>query len=440
MQDEQQKSSFRGLNGMEKEPDIVQDEQQKSDMQVIQSPASLNNPDIARPVTLPRPARRGNRRRLIFVAVLLVLVVAIGVVFYVISQISQGASYAAMSVFSGNLQLTAIAAGSVQAETYQANFATTNGIVAAIDVSVGQQVQAGQKLAELNTTTLEDQLKVAQAQLQEAQSAGSGVQVAQAQVAQAQDNLNAATLTAPHAGTITAINGLVGGTSAGSASNGFIDIADMSALDIVLNVNEADIGHVAVGNVVNFTINAYGNRTFIGKVAAVAQSGQAGSGVNNSIITYPVTVSMNSSSLQGTNLIPGMIVDATITTITRQHVLLILDSAVSFAQTSATQGLVQTSAVQSAKDQANTLLSNMLSNQGTSLWQDNPSASYVLVQQNGQLVVQPVVLGLTDGNFYEVLSGLKANDTVVFGPNGASAASPANGIQQQAPSSSGSGR
>ena len=404
----------------------MQNAQQQSDTQVVQPPTYHDDRDE---VALPKPAKRGKGRRLIAISVLLVLVIAAGVVFYVFRSNSATTTYQNIPVTQGNLVITASATGSVQANTYDADF-SSSGTLAAIYVHVGQQVHAGQKLAQLNTTALQDALKVAQAQLQQTEDFGTwdAIQIAQAQVDQAQHNLDAATLTAPHSGVITAINGSIGSTPGSSASGGFITVTDMSALNVLLSVNEADIGHVARGDLVKFTVDAYGNRTFRGQVVSITQSGQT----SNNIITYPVSIRVDSSSLQGANLIPGMTANATITTMTRQNVLLIPNSAVSFAQGAVTQGLMQLDQVQSAQTSARQTLATMIRSQGVSLWRDNPNASFVLEQRNGQLTAVPVILGLSDGNSYEVLSGLNANDMIVVGTNGSGNSSSPSGSQQQA--------
>ena len=417
----------------------MQDAQQKADTRVVLPPTYHDDRDVLDEVALPKPARRGKRRRLITISVLLVLVIAAGVVFYVFRSSSTTTTYQNIPVTQGNLVLTATATGSVQANTYDADF-STSGTLAAIYVHVGQQVHAGQKLARLNTTALQDALKVAQTQLQQTEDFGTwdAIQIAQAQVDQAQHNLDAATLTTPHSGVITAINGSIGSTPGGSASGGFIAITDMSALNVLLSVTEADIGHVARGDLVKFTVDAYGNRAFRGQVDSITQSGQT----SNNIVTYPVSISVDSSSLQGANLIPGMTANATITTMTLQNVLLIPNSAVSFAQGAVTQGLIQLNQVQSAQTSARQTLAGMIRSQGVSLWQDNPNPSYVLEQLNGQLTAVPVILGLSDGSSYEVLSGLNANDMIVVGTNGSgngNSSAPSGGQQQQAqPVNSGS--
>lgn len=279
----------------------MQDAQQQPGTPVVQPPAYYDNADTLDLVALSKMTRRRkSRHRIIVISVFLALIIAAGVVFYMLDTTGTVTTYQTVAATQGNLVLTAVATGSIQANTYEANL-TASGTIVAIYVRMGQQVKAGQKLAQLNTTALEDQLKIAQIQLQQADAAGNwdAIQIAQIQVNEAQDNLNAATLTAPHAGVITAINGSVGSMpgrgSATSGSSGFIEITDLSALNVLLNVNEADMGHVAPGDPVQFTVDAYGNRSFRGQVSAITQNGQT----NNSIVTYPVLVSVNSSNARG---------------------------------------------------------------------------------------------------------------------------------------------
>ncbi len=150
-------------------------------------------------------------------------------------------TYQYATVTTGSLITTISATGPVQSALYDVNF-SGSGKIAEIDVTVGQQVKAGQVLAKLDPTSLQDALNQAQIQADEAydqeQNAISQcdneknpppdcVQLAENQYAAAlaalqtaQDNLANATLKAPHAGTVTQINGAVGGTPGTSTSSG----------------------------------------------------------------------------------------------------------------------------------------------------------------------------------------------------------------------------
>jgi multidrug efflux pump subunit AcrA (membrane-fusion protein) len=323
---------------------------------------------------------RGRGGRIAAIVILLLVIILGGLAFVLLRPNgAPRANYQNQTVVKGNLQLIVSATGPLQGSSYNADFLVT-GKISEIDVSVGQQVKAGQTLAKLDTTTLPSNA-----------------------------NPSDAVLTAPHAGTVSAINGAVGSSSSvGNSSTHFIQIVDTSSLQIVAAVNETDVGKVAVGNSVQFTINAYGNQQFAGTVSAIAPQGQT---VSN-VVTYPVTINVDMNSIKDVNVLPSMTANISITTQSRTNVLLIPVGAVNFAQTEASQGLVPQSQVATALTQARQKLTD-LQNTGSAA-QDNPSPAFVLVPQNGQLVAVPVVLGLSDGTVYEVLSGLAEGQTIAI--------------------------
>ena len=263
--------------------------------------------------------------------------------------------------------------------------------------------------------------QVGQAQQQVDQTNGQ-VNIATAALQTAQDNLSNATLAAPHDGTVAVINGTVGGTPGGAANgNIFIQIVDLTALQVVANVNEADIGAVATGNPVQFTVSAYGPRLFRGTVAAIGPLGQQSSNV----VTYPVTIELDNADLTGARLFPGMTATLQIITAQRFQVLLIPAKAVAFARSSAqgAHALITAAQAHAALDRAKQMLSD-LQNSGVDVSADNPTPAYVLEHVKNKWVAQPVVLGLTDGTQYEVLAGLSAGETIVVGATGGPYGSP----------------
>ena len=257
-------------------------------------------------------------------------------------------------------------------------------------------------------------------------TAQSQLQAALVQLQTAQHNLDNATLRAPHAGVITILNGTVGGTpgvpanSTGSTSSGgntFIQISDLSALQVLANVNEADTAHLNTGEPVEFTVSAYGNRIFTGTVSAISAQGQT---VSN-VVTYPVVIDVNTNSLREANLLPGMTANLTIVVVQRPNALLIPVNAVNFARTAISKvngisPLITSGQASSATAQAFQMLRS-LENENPSVLQDSPTAAYLLERPNGQtsFIPVPVVLGLTDDIQYEVLSGVSAGDIIVVG-------------------------
>src|SRR5579875_3588691 len=253
----------------------------------------------------------------------------------------------------------------------------------------------------------------------------AALQTALVQLQTAEDNLKQATLTAPHDGVVTVINGTVGGTpgvSAGSTSTTssggtFIQIVDTSSLQVVADVNEADMANLKVGDPATFTVNAYGNQVFSGTVSSISPNGQT---VSN-VVTYPVYIDINMNNLQGAKLLPGMTANTTITVVSLSNVLLLPVNAINFARlattASASTGGRQLISAQQAF-QATAAARQMLvqlEEQNPQIALESPTPAYVLEQSGKQLVVKPVVLGYTDGTVYQVLSGLSNGETVIVG-------------------------
>ncbi len=427
--------------------------------QLLTLPGLSNGSDLSIPGNSMKPTRLWWRRRAGIIGIVLVLLVVLGAgLLYMQLNQQPPPSYQYGQVTQGDLALTIDATGPLQSPATYNLVAATSGIIKKIDVNLGQKVTRGQVLAELDKTALQDAVNQAQATVNADQDAlfntevSTGwvvtaavtqaedtLKIAQAQLAAARHNLDGATLRAPHAGVVTVINGTVGGTpgvplngsSSASGGNYFIQIVDLSSLQIVANVNESDTANLKVGDPVLFTIDAYGDRQFKGVVEAISSNGVTSSNV----VSYPVIIDVDTKSLQGANLLPGMTAAVTITVLQHSNALIIPASAISFARTvssgNAAGGatpLVSQQAVNTAISQARQMLANLQS-QNTAIAAESPTAAFVLERSGSMYVAKPVVLGITDGTSYEVLSGLSLNEAILTGTGGpgtAPNASPSN--------------
>ena len=383
--------------------------------------------------TLLAPPRRRRRSWFIVVSVLLLLVlIGGGAFFYMQRTNSSKVQYTTIPVSVGNLTQTVSASGPLQAKAeYDMNFSIA-GSVATIDVHVGEQVKAGQVLAEVNAPNLE--LAVQQAQLAvdndqntyntavsdgDAQTTldadNNQLQLAELQLQTAKNNLAAATMTAPGNAIVAAINGIVGQNtgggsgSSGSSTSSFIVLLDISGFTITAAVNEADIANVQVNQPVRFTITAYPTLTFRANVSNVGIVGTTTSGV----VTYPVTLTVDMSSIGTAHLYPGMTATANITTAQRIGALLVSNSAFTFPTTALQAGVISRGALTQS-----TGTTGGTGRQSGSGAQSTGNRHVVLVLRNGQLVPVLITTGLTNGTFSEVLSGLNQGDQVVVGATG----------------------
>lgn len=378
------------------------------------------------PPVPPRPRRRRGWLIALVVVLLALLVGGGGALFYMQKTSPPPVQYTQQATTVGNITLTVSASGPISTNAeYDMNFSVA-GQVSAIKVHAGQQVKAGQTLATLKSTNLQDAVIQAQQGVTNAQTTYNdaynngasqtvldtdynNVLSAQDQLKAAQDNLAATRLTAPANATVASINGKVGqsaGASAGASSSTtpFIALIDTSALDIDALVNEADIGNVHVGQPARFTVEAYPSQTFRASVASIDLIGQT----SGSVVVYPVHLTVDQKSLNGTYLYPGMTATATITTAERIGTLMISNAALSFPTTAAQAGVIARSTLFSA-------LGGSSSARGT---QSNSNQRVVLELKNGKLVAVVITIGLTNGTFTEVLSGLQAGDQVVVSATG----------------------
>src|SRR5579875_236919 len=244
-------------------------------------------------------------------------------------------------------------------------------------------------------------------------SAENQVSNAEAALKTAQDNLQSATLTAPHAGIIAAINGMVGeqagsggsgSSSSSSSSSAFIVLLDMSSLSITVQVNEADIAGVQVGQPAVFTVAAYPSQTFRASVASIDIQGQT----TSSVVTYPVTLTVDNQSLNNAHIYPGMTATVNITTAERIGTLLVPAAALSFSTTA-----IQNGELTAAQIRALVAGASSSGSPGA-----GGSRGIVVELKNGKLVPVLVTTGLSNGQYTEILSGLTAGDKVVVSQTG----------------------
>lgn len=329
------------------------------------------------PLANPTPSARPWYRRpapLIGLGVIILLVLLIATPFILRRLRGAPVRYETQTIATGAMNVTVGASGSVSAPTYDVGF-THQGTIASLSVSVGQKVNSGDTLATLNYTLA---------------NGASGTE----------------TITAPHGGTVAAVNGVVDGKPGQVA----VEIVDLSNLSLTLNVSESDIASVAKGQGVQFTVSAYPSlQPFTGTITSISPVGQNSSNV----VTFPVTASINNSSLQGATLYDGLSATGTIITSQRSNVTLVSVAAITFAHNEASNGVISASDANAATSQAQATLAS-LERANSKLANDAPVATYVLELSGRTLVVKPVVLGLTDGNNYEVLSGLNPGDSVVW--------------------------
>jgi HlyD family secretion protein len=268
--------------------------------------------------------------------------------------------------------------------------------------------------------------------------AQNGVDQAQIAVQQAQAALQQAEIVAPFDGVVTAVNATPGqnaGSLTGLQSTGAIQVADLSHLQIVVNMAETDVSKIKVGQETQITLDALPNRTFAGKVSLVAPAGTLTQGV----VTYPVTIDLTGAS----NAVKsGMTANLNVIVAQHANVLMVPNRAVRTAAT-ATAGLTggtttatpgsasgaaqsrTGSSTNSAAGGAGAAGGGNTTAAGSGNGQRPARQQYVTVLRGGRQVQVPVQTGLSNDTMTEVVSGLNAGDVVVL--NATTTAAPRTG-------------
>ena len=277
---------------------------------------------------------------------------------------------------------------------------------------------AGQAQASAQLQQSQAQLGQSQAQVQQAEAQ---VQQAQAALTLAEVNLSHTTITSPIDGIVVSRDVNVGQTVAASLSAPtlFTIANDLTKMQVIANIDQADIGLVEQAKGATFTVDAFPGKEFKGTIQQMRLNPQ---NVQN-VVTYNVVFDVDNPEQK---LKPGMTANLTITIDERNNVLKVPNSALRFRPQTTTQNRSNNSG--SGNGQAN----------GQRRWQQNgdnnggqeritPSTSPVLPGQTRLAWVlgtdkkpQPrrIVVGLSDGTSTEVTSGnLQEGDVVIIGEN-----------------------
>jgi len=301
-----------------------------------------------------------SKRRLLLI-VALVLVAAAVAVAYVTTGKTDGASpYRFAAVERGDIIATVTSTGTLNAVTTVEVGTQVSGTISALYADFNTTVRAGQVIALIDTTFLHASVVDAQANLErvranaeaarrklertkalfsknlssqaELDDAQTNLAVAIAQEKQSQAaldraliNLRYATIKAPIDGVVIDRSVDAGQTVAASLSAPklFVIANDLTQMELQLSVDEADVGRVKEGQRVTFTVDAYPDQQFEGRVHQARLFPQT---VQN-VVTYKVIVRVDNQDLR---LRPGMTANATILIDRREEALKVPLAALRF--------------------------------------------------------------------------------------------------------------
>ena len=157
-------------------------------------------------------------------------------------------------------------------------------------------------------------------------SARANVDSARATLATDETNLSKASIRSPTDGVVLTRSVDPGNAVAASlqAVTLFTVAEDLSQMRLQVNVDEADVGRVKVGQPATFTVSAFPSRRFPATITRVAY----GSTITENVVTYQTQLEVKNKDL---SLRPGMTATSTITAVERKNVLLVPNTALRFS-------------------------------------------------------------------------------------------------------------
>ena len=344
-----------------------------------------------------------------------------------------------------------------------------NGVIAQRDLDVAQtafqtaKAKYDQGAAQLNQAILSEQMAAgsgiaqSQAQVQQSQAgveqAEAAVQAAEAQVQQAQAalqlaevNLAHTTITSPIDGIVVSRDVSVGQTVAASLSAPtlFTIANDLTKMQVIANIDQADIGLVENAKSVKFSVDAFPDKDFDGKIEQMRLNPQ---NVQN-VVTYNVVIDVDNPEQK---LKPGMTANLTITIDERNNVLKVPNAALRFMPQDGT-GQRAGGGIgnwQGRRANGNGSDASQRSGNGGDVQFAPPTAPVLngqtrivwVLGQDGKPQRRRIKVGLTDGVSTEVIEGnLVEGEMVITGQTLSASAAKTNSNQTSAPGFGGAPR
>lgn len=362
-----------------------------------------------------------------------VLVVAGGIWFFTGKSSKGGISLETAKVNRSSISNTVTATGTVEPVTEVEVGTQVSGIIDKLYADYNDAVKAGQLIAEMDKVNLKAELASAQAQLASSKSeyeyqqknyarnkvlyekkliSDSDYETAtynyekskasyeqnQAAMVKVNRNLEYATITSPIDGVV--INRAVeeGQTVAAGFETPtlFTIAADLTKMQVIADVDEADIGNVHDGQRVSFTVDAYPNDVFEGTVWQIrlgdssSSSSSSSTSSSSTVVTYEVVITADNPDLK---LKPRLTANVTIYTLERDNVLTIPTKSLRFVP------------------EEELLIGTGLIAENTA--QEAPAGKrLVWVKEGQQLHPKAVTVGSTSGNMIEVIDGLNEGEEI----------------------------
>lgn len=287
---------------------------------------------------------------------------------------------------------------------------------------INEKMSAGSGQAQADAQLQQSQAQIQQAQAQ-VQQAEAQVQQAQAALNVAEVNLSHTTITSPIDGIVVSRDINVGQTVAASLSAPtlFTIANDLTKMQVIANIDQADIGLVEQAKTATFNVDAFPGKEFKGTIQQMRLNPQ---NVQN-VVTYNVVLDVDNPEQK---LKPGMTANLTITIDERNNVLKVPNAALRFRPQTANKQNRSNNGDNNANGGQRQNRGQRNADGSNGNGQDNrltPSTAPVLAGQNrlvwilgqdGKPQPRRVTVGLSDGSSTEIVSGsLQEGDVIIIG-------------------------
>ena len=366
-----------------------------------------------------------NKKKIILLVVAALAVVAIGYQMLAGGDSKQKVTFATAKVERTSLSESITATGTIEPVTEVEVGTQVSGIIDKIYVDYNSVVTKGQLIAEMDRVTLQSELASQRASYDGAkaeyeyqkklyerneklhakqliadtdyeqslynyQKAKSAFDSSRAALAKAERNLSYATITSPIDGVVISRAVEEGQTVASGFETPtlFTIAADLTQMQVVADVDEADIGGVEEGQRAIFTVDAYPNDQFEGVVTQVRlgeSSSSTTASSSSTVVTYEVIISAPNPSLK---LKPRLTANVTLYTLDRPHVLAIPTRALRFTPNPFFVG-------------------------EKAVINDVEAPHKVWTRQGNTYTAHAVETGISGGNYTEVLSGINEGTEII---------------------------
>ena len=367
-----------------------------------------------------------NKKKIIIIAVSIAVVAGAGFWLFGSSKAQHKVTYETAVVTRGEISESITATGTIEPVTEVEVGTQVSGIIDKIYADYNSVVTKGQLIAEMDRVTLQSEVASQRAAYNGAKAeyeyqqknyernrglhekqlisdtdyeqsvynyekAKSNYESSQASLAKAERNLSYATITSPIDGVV--INRAVeeGQTVASGFETPtlFTIAADLTQMQVVADVDEADIGGVEEGQRVSFTVDAYPNDTFEGTVTQIRlgedSSTSSGSSTSSTVVTYEVVISAPNPDLK---LKPRLTANVTIYTLDRKDVLSVPARALRFTPERPLIG-------------------------ENDIVKDCESPHKLWTREGNTFTAHPVTVGISNGINTEIISGISEGATIV---------------------------